>query len=241
LNAPGAASTPLGRRIVSGVAGAIVAALLAWAGWYGFGEVVAQPVKRVVFAGDADRLAPAELARLEQDLIGGSPAPLDAIRAAAQRIPWVREATVRREFPDTIEVTFAAYQAFARWNDHELVSAAGEVFSAPGAGDLPQLRGPAGSAGQVVREYPLVAAALAPVGSELKELALSPRGSWHATLASGLVLALGSGDWQPRARRFAQAWPQLAPEARASRYADLRYPGGFALKRAAEVNVVTKP
>jgi cell division protein FtsQ len=76
---------------------------------------------------------------------------------------------------------------------------------------------------------------LAPLGSPIRELALSPRGGWRATLASGLAIALGPGDWGPRAERFARAWPQLAPEARAAEYADLRYPSGFALKRVAEV------
>ena len=81
---------------------------------------------------------------------------------------------------------------------------------------------------------------LAPLGSSVEELALSPRGSWDATLASGLSLALGPGDWGPRTERFARAWPKLAPEARAAEYADLRYPSGFALKRVAEVNAAKK-
>jgi cell division septal protein FtsQ len=69
------------------------------------------------------------------------------------------------------------------------------------------------------------------------EFRLSPRGGWHATLASGLAIALGRDDWRPRAERFVAAWPRLAPEARGTAYADLRYPGGFALKRAATLTL----
>jgi cell division protein FtsQ len=121
------------------------------------------------------------------------------------------------------------------------VSPSGEVFSAPGAGDLPQLRGPEGTAAQVLRAYRRAVPLLSPLGSPVKELSLTPRGAWHATLASGLVLALGPGEWAARAERFVRAWPKLAPEARAAQYADLRYPSGFALKRAAEVNAAKKP
>ena len=90
---------------------------------------------------------------------------------------------------------------------------------------------------------PLLAATavLAPLGSSVVELRLSPRGGWHATLASGLNVALGRGDWRPRAERFIAAWPRIAPEARATTYADLRYPGGFALKRTAELTATSKP
>jgi cell division protein FtsQ len=231
------ATVPPGRRIASAVAGIAAVALLAWAAWVGFDAVVSQPVKRVAFAGELDRLAQPELDALAQAVRAAPGAPLEAIRASARRVPWVRDATVRRIFPDAVEITFSAHTAFARWNDRELVSREGVVFAAPGAGELPQLRGPDGSAAEVVREYLAASAALAPLDAPIVELRLSPRGAWHATLASGLAIALGRGDWRPRAGRFVAAWPKLEAEARAATYADLRYPGGFALKRAATLTL----
>lgn len=227
-----AAAVQPSRRLASALAGGIAAAALAWGAWYGLGLVLAQPVRQVAFAGDVDRLAPAELEALSRTVRAAPSASLHEIRAAARRVPWVREATVRRVFPDAVEVTFSAFTAYARWNDAELVTEAGEVFTAPDAGALPRLRGPAGSAPLVVREYALAAAALAPLGEPVSELRLSPRGAWSATLASGMAMALGRGDWRPRAERFVRAWPRLGQEARAATYADLRYPGGFALRQA---------
>lgn len=226
-----------GRLVVSAVAGAAAVALLAWGAWYGYGAVVSEPVERVVFAGEVERLAPADLAALAATVRSAPSAPLESIRASARRVPWVRDAAVRRLYPDAVEITFSAYTAFAHWNDAELVNASGEVFTAPGAGALPRLRGPDGSAPRVAREYLLVVAALAPLDSPVTEFRLSPRGAWHATLASGLGIALGRGDWRPRAERFARAWPKLAPEARAADHADLRYPGGFALRRVAALTL----
>ena len=49
----------------------------------------------------------------------------------------------------------------------------------------------------------------------------------------------GRGDWKPRAQRLAAAWPKLSEDLRASEYADLRYPGGFAVKRVATVTPVS--
>lgn len=225
------------RAMLSAAAGAIAIALLAWAGWAGFRAVSSHPVEHVSFAGDVSRLAPAELEALAQAVRAADAPTLEGIRASARKVPWVRDAAVRRSYPAGVEITFFAHTAFARWNDGELVSRTGEVFAADGAGELPRLRGPEGSAAQVVREYLVATTVLEPLGAPLTELRLSPRGSWHATLASGLVISLGRGDWRPRAERFVSAWPRLAPEARAASHADLRYSGGFAMKRAAALSL----
>src|SRR5215204_4281374 len=159
---PAAAKPPIGRRIVAAAAGVVVAALLTWAAWEGYEATVSLPIQRVVYAGEVERLAQPELDALAQAVVAAPSASLESIRDAARKVPWVRHATVRRVFPDAVEITLAAHTAFARWNDAELVSAEGEVFTAPDTRPLPQLRGPGGSAPQVVREYAAVIAALAP-------------------------------------------------------------------------------
>ena len=240
MKKPADTRTPLGRRLAAAAAGVAAAALLGWAAWEGYEATVSLPIQRVVFAGEVERLARPELDALAQAIVAAPSASLESIRASARRVPWVREATVRRLFPDAVEVTFSAHTAFARWNDNQLVSAEGEVFTAPEARKLPQLRGPEGSAPQVAREYAAVAAALAPVGP-VAVLTLTPRGAWRATLESGLAVALGRGDWLARAQRFAAAWAQLSDEARTATHADLRYPGGFALKRTATLTLPPAP
>jgi len=237
MNAP--APVKIGRRIVSAIAAGIVALAIAWTAWYGYRDVASQPIRHVAFAGDVDRLDPADLASFEQWVLAAPTSSMEAIRTAARQVPWVREATVRREYPDAVEIRLQAHTAFARWNEHDLVSDRGAVFTAGDPGKLPRLRGPEGSAARMVAEYPLVAAELAPLGSPVRELVLTARGGWHATLDSGLVIALGRGDWKPRAQRLAAAWPKLSEDLRASEYADLRYPGGFALKRVATVTPVS--
>jgi cell division protein FtsQ len=80
-------------------------------------------------------------------------------------------------------------------------------------------------------EYPAFVGALAPLASPVRELRLSARGAWAVLLDNGMAIELGRGDWRARAQRFVAAWPRLPDEARATRYADLRYPNGFALRK----------
>ena len=92
MSAPAPVRAPIGRRVVAAIAGTAALFLLAWGAWIGYSEVLARPVTRVVFAGAVDRLAPAELARLEQEVLATAPLSIGAIRAAALRVPWVRDA-----------------------------------------------------------------------------------------------------------------------------------------------------
>jgi cell division protein FtsQ len=141
---------------------------------------------------------------------------------------------VRRKWPDTVVITFLAHDALARWNESQLVSSEGVVFAAaePPA-DLPRFRGPDGAAPAMVAQWPAIAKALAPLGSPVARFELSARGAWQATLANGLVLELGRVDVLARAERFAAMWPRLVAQGVSAPVADLRYPNGFALKRAA--------
>ena len=153
----------------------------------------------------------------------------------------MREATVRRRFPDAVEITFQAHEPLARWNDAALVSTRGDVFSADYEGALPRFHGRDGSARLMAGEYPALVKALAPLAATVTELTLSPRGAWQVVLDSGLVLELGRDDVDSRLARFAQAWPLVSARALESRHADLRYANGFALTRVAEVKAVSRP
>jgi cell division protein FtsQ len=146
----------------------------------------------------------------------------------------VREASVRREFPDTVEIAFETHDVLARWGDRALVSSRGAVFTAPFTGSLPRFRGPDNAAPVMAAEYPVVANALAPLAAHVTELRLSPRGGWHVVLDSGLELELGRGRGEitPRIARFVAAWPKLAAQGVETKFVDLRHANGFAVRTA---------
>jgi cell division protein FtsQ len=219
-------------RIFRAGAAAAVVVLIAGGAWYGYAALMSRPVAHVRFTGDVERVPPAALEALADGIKRASAAGLgmESVREAARRVPWVREASVRRRFPDALEIRVEAFDAVARWGEHAMVSARGEIFPAHTTAKLPLFRGPDAAAAAMADAFPRLAQAIAPVGA-IVELRLNARGAWQVVLDSGLTLQLGRGEVEARLARFAAAWPQLAARNLEPKHADLRHANGFALRK----------
>jgi len=157
-------------------------------------------------------------------------ARIDEVRAEAQRVPWVRRASVRRVWPDRLEVTIEEHVAFARWGTEGLVNIQGERFTADSDAPLPLFIGPPGTQGEIARRYSRFAQLLTPLGSPLERVVLSSRHGWQLRLANGLQITLGRDvdAADERLARFVEAYPR-GGNVRAE-VVDLRYPNGFAVR-----------
>ena len=159
--------------------------------------------------------------------------PIDELRGALERLPWVRAAAVRRVWPDRLEIALEEHVALARWGADALVNTQGERFVAVTDAALPLFIGPPGSEAEVTRRYARFSRLVAPLGSPLERIALSARHAWQLKLASGLQLTLGRDAElaEQRLERFVEAYANaLGAGARVPQVIDLRYPNGFAVR-----------
>jgi cell division protein FtsQ len=155
------------------------------------------------------------------------------VRAGLEQLPWVRRASVRRVWPDRLEIELEEHVALARWGDDALVSIHGERFNGTTDQVLPLFLGPPGTEREVALRYARFANAVAPLGTPVQRVVLTPRYAWQLRLASGLHVMLGrdAEAAEARLRAFVAAYPQtLGRMARKHEYIDLRYPNGFALR-----------
>jgi cell division protein FtsQ len=156
---------------------------------------------------------------------------LDAARATFQKLPWVRRATLRRHWPDRLEVEVEEHVALARWRDNGLVNTYGEVFEAATSEILPIFIAPEGTAADVAQRYEAFRALLEPLGKRPVQVYLSARRAWELTLSDGEVLELGRGQMEERLRRFASAYGRTLAQLPNRPYRiDLRYSNGFAVR-----------
>jgi cell division protein FtsQ len=155
------------------------------------------------------------------------------VRAGLEKLPWVRSASVRRIWPDRLEVALEEHVALARWGDDSLVNSYGERFFGKTGQPLPQFVGPAGTEREVARRYRRFADIAAPLGAPLERVVLTPRYAWQLRLGSGLNIMLGrdADAAESRLRRFVEVYDVALEKMRKNHeYVDLRYPNGFALR-----------
>jgi len=155
---------------------------------------------------------------------------IEQLRIELEKLAWVRQVNIRREFPNRLSVELAEHQALAHWNNQALVNSYGEVFNAATSAPLPDFSGQVGNSAQVAEQYALCNTQLAKVNLQVQSIALSPRFAWQLRLDNGLVLELGSREMQARLARFVEVFPySLASQQSVVKSVDLRYRNGFAV------------
>ena len=159
---------------------------------------------------------------------------LEQAKSAFQKLPWVRSVSVRRRWPDRLEVAVEEHEALARWGSMALVNTRGELFGAASGSDLPVFIGPGGSEKELAQRYGQFRQALQPIGLAPTQVVLSPRRAWQLRLDNGLTVELGREQVEPRLAKFVRVYGQtLAKLDRPVQYVDLRYPNGFAVRMPA--------
>ena len=189
------------------------------------------PVREVTIQGDLKHTLRSEIeAALVQRVAGNFfSVDVDGVRAALERLPWVRRAAVRRVWPDRLEATLEEHVALARWGDNALVNTHGERFVGGSKEALPRFSGPRGTESEVARRYARFDPIVAPLGARVEEVILTPRLAWQLKLDNGVRLALGR-DADAAEIRLARFVQSAARGVARYDYVDLRYPNGFALR-----------
>ncbi|MCR3755486.1 MAG: cell division protein FtsQ [Sodalis sp. Psp] len=221
----------------------IVSSVIIWAGWMMMSwmqDPHRLPLSRMVVTGEryyttSDNIRQAILAL-------GSPGifitqDVDVIRQQIERMPWIKRASVRKQWPDELKIHLVEYAPVSRWNDLYLLDDSGKVFSAPvdqsDNKTMPMLYGPEGSEKDVLAGYRTMNKVLTASKFHLKAVSMSARHSWQLTLQDDICLKLGRDDRVRRLQRFIGIYPVIFQQARDSNkrisYVDLRYDSGLAV------------
>ena len=241
-------SLPFDVRLMNFTTAVLASGLLLAAVAAGLWWVLRNPmftIGQITVTGDTRHNSAASLRAAVEPRLKGNFFTLDlgAAQAAFERVPWVRKATVRRAFPNQLSVELQEYVPVAQWGegDTHLVDAKGQVFEVGDfdgdESELPLLIGPEGQAGPVLDMYRALEPLVQPLGASIATLELQPRGHWHAQLDSGAEIELGQGTQAELSARLAQ-FSDTAREVTgrhqravdAIETADLRHPGGYALR-----------
>jgi len=155
------------------------------------------------------------------------------IQSQLQARPWVERVSVRRVWPDRMQVNIREQQPVARWGKAGFLNPRGEYFSPQSAVEiagLPQLAGPDGHEQRVLSMFAQIRKSLRPLQLEVVQLQLDARRAWHVQLDNGLKMELGRRDPLQRVARFVHAYPAIMAAGSGRVVSvDLRYSNGVAV------------
>lgn len=157
---------------------------------------------------------------------------LERTRESFQKLPWARNVSVRRQWPDQIIVVVEEHEALARWGNLALVNRQGEIFHAASDADLPVFYGPGDGVMEVTKGYGLYSQVLNQANIKIEQVILSPRRAWEIKTDKDMTIMLGRVDVEERLERFVLAYNHTINKLNVKlQYVDLRYPNGFAVRK----------
>lgn len=194
------------------------------------------PVLYVTVEGELQHTDKAELIEVVSPYVTGSFINVDVagLRRAGESLAWVQQIQVRRIWPDTLHLVVEEHQAFARWNEKELVNNRGHVFS-PLPETIPaglvQLNGPDGSSELMARRLVSIQRQVNELNLRVRSLSMDERRSWQVEFTDDLQLRLGRADSEARLQRFIRVFSgALATYREQILTIDMRYTNGLAVQ-----------
>ena len=186
------------------------------------------------------------LALLEEELDQGFwQVDLLKLKASLESHAWVRQAVIRRQWPNQLVIGIDEYVAVARWNDSYLLSATGDVFLPSQTAvfshlhllkvkliDVEQQQSPTRETiQQAVTWFNQFQKPLTDYGLSVVEQTQSLEGDFSLVLSNGLILVLGADQVVDRFDRFLTLLDgRLMSELDDIKVVDLRYVNGLSVR-----------
>lgn len=194
------------------------------------------PVQKIVISGKRQFLQDSQVESLVRQSQPGSFFELDMAQThkEIEALPWVFRASVRKRWPNGLEVYVVEQVPAARWNDDLLLNQHGEAFDGIEVANqmhlgLPSLFGPGGSEKTALQGYRDMQSLLEAADLHISELFLSERFAWNLHLDNGIKLNLGRSEFIDRLQRFVDVFPLISSQGKSIDYVDLRYDTGLAV------------
>lgn len=193
------------------------------------------PIKYVRVEGQLTNLPQEEITKALSPLVKAGYFTLDSegMVNKVQDLAWVREARIRRVWPDTIVVSVVEQNPVAVWNESHMLNEQGDVFKPSGdvtSFGLPLLAGVEEKKRDILLVKEKVDASIRNLDLSVKQLSLAEHGSWSVVLNNGVTLMIGNkapeNEVSKSLRVLASLDRNLIGQAQVM---DLRYPNGVAV------------
>ncbi len=229
----------MARHTVHLLALAGIVALVVW-GWRTIHDPWVFPLRVVKVDGQLQHLKPQLVQQAVDERLQGSffSVDLPQVLRGLTDLAWIRDARVRREWPDTLHLWVEEHKPLALWRLDGVLTADGSLIYPEGRREddaglqgLPQLGGADGREMALWQEYQRLSEQLQTRGLRLVALREDQRGSRVLQLDQGQIVRLGREDTERRLQRFLAVFDKtLAARMAEVEEIDLRYANGFSVR-----------
>jgi len=219
------------------------------------------PVSEVEVTGVLKFSDKAEIESIVKNSINGGyfTVDLNNIRENLKQLPWIKNVSLRRQWPANLDVIITEQNPVAYWNSDGYINDAGEVFKPEKIDNklnLPKLNGPEGHHKNVWKFMNVLYQEMALLEFEVVRLDLDDRRSWQMVVSeyknsessaavidmknvNRIDVKLGRFETEKRLKRFVRILPSLTVGHGSTNKAltnknikviDMRYPNGFAVQ-----------
>ncbi len=193
------------------------------------------PIRYVRAEGVFQHLSKEEIKTALMPLVTASifDADMQLIHETVTKLAWVKDASVERVWPDTIDIKVHERKAYVRWGKSGLLTEHGELFTPNNVDQFQSLllvEGPKQQEAKTLEIMKGLKTALEDQALELAEFKVNDREAWEIKLKTGLEILLGRTGQLKKLQRFLDTLPVLGQEKMAAMaLVDLRYPNGYAV------------
>ena len=212
------------------------------------------PLKHINIQGDLQNAQPGQIRSAIAQVAATNILRIDVVKAAeaVQSVPWIEEAIIRREWPDTLVVYVNERVIQSRWNEDLWLDHLGTPVRLPAdvGLDLPHLKGPTNSAQEMLAQYQTWQNTFSKEGLDITTLEMSGRNSWNieflpvndtadersasgdaSVVPNNIKVVLGSINPQLQVERFLWLYREvLSPVGEWIESVDMRYPNGISVR-----------
>ncbi|QOI11264.1 cell division protein FtsQ/DivIB [Blochmannia endosymbiont of Colobopsis nipponica] len=160
-----------------------------------------------------------------------------AIHKYLKELSWIKEVSVRKQWPNILKIRIVEYEPVAYWNDVYMLDSNGVIFQIPTERMhkyfLPMLYGSTRDVLDLLTGYYLLNEIVTFSNFKIKSIKLDNRYSWQIILQDNIILKLGRKNKVKKLQNFIKIYPffleSLKDKAKYISYIDLRYDHGFAV------------
>ena len=204
------------------------------------------PIEKIKIAGQFRHLDTEQLQTQLEPFLGQGFFSVDiqSIQQMIGKQPWIREVSVRRVWPNQLQVSIVEKEAFARWDASHLLGTQASIFLADSTDfqHLPLINGYPGRSTELLNYFVKLQRLFASRDLKVTSLHEDSKGALSLELDNRLRVNLGSDNSEQKIEQLLAVYrDQIHPRLERIAHIDFRYSNGFAIAWKKEDGQESRP